>query len=278
MSKKRSICGVFAAVILTGCAMSLISTAGFADSLPEEAEHSMDVPAGESISLSLFPAEMPLADTLGLPHEEVLTIEEPETLRTCFVTFSAITCRADADSDAEETCRFVEGTELTITGETADGAWVQVTDGTDTGWTSSAFLSDNADGAVSSSVEVAPTFDYTDEDLYWLAVAIQHEAGCAWLSDEHQLMVGNVILNRVASSRFADTIYGVLTSPGQYSWDTSRAGTPSERAYANAKKLLDGERYLPANVVFQAEFKQGSGTYASIYDATLNNTTYFCYL
>ena len=95
-------------------------------------------------------------------------------------------------------------------------------------------------------------------------------------------MVGNVVLNRVESSRLPGTIRGVLQSPGQYgpmAWNIS-IPTPRnsieqaalDRCYKNAKKLLDGHRELPSGVVFQANFPQGSGTYA--YEGGL----YFCYL
>ncbi|MCQ4023102.1 MULTISPECIES: Ig-like domain-containing protein [unclassified Ruminococcus] len=123
---------------------------------------------------------------------------------------------------------------------------------------------------------------YTDDDLYCLAAVIWQESGSYWLSDRCQLMVGNVVLNRVASSRFPNTIRGCLQSPGQYgpmAWNISiPSGSNSiekkaiERCFKNAKKLLEGHRELPSNVVFQANFPQGSGTYA--YEGGL----YFCYL
>ncbi|MGI5972120.1 MAG: cell wall hydrolase, partial [Oscillospiraceae bacterium] len=87
----------------------------------------------------------------------------------------------------------------------------------------------------------------------------------------------NVVLNRVASDRFPDTIYDVVHQPGQYSWLGHTSLVPTERAYKNAKRLLSGERFCPPNVLFQAQFRQGSGVYASIYDSTLCTTTFFCY-
>ena len=124
--------------------------------------------------------------------------------------------------------------------------------------------------------------NYTDDDLYCLTAVIWQESGSYWLSDRCQLMVGNVVLNRVESSKFPGSIRGVLQSPGQYgpmAWNIS-IPTPRnsieqaalDRCYKNAKKLLDGHRELPSGVVFQANFPQGSGTYA--YEGGL----YFCYL
>ena len=34
---------------------------------------------------------------------------------------------------------------------------------------------------------------------------------------------------------------------------------------------------LPADVVWQAEFKQGNGVYTMYYDKVLGTTTYYCY-
>lgn len=95
-------------------------------------------------------------------------------------------------------------------------------------------------------------------DLELLARIINAEAGGC--TDEHQLLVGNVVLNRVADSRFPDTIYDVIYQKGQYSptWNGAINKTPSKQAYKNAQRLLDGERFCPSNVVFQANFKQGS--------------------
>ena len=95
-------------------------------------------------------------------------------------------------------------------------------------------------------------------DLELLARIINAEAGGC--TDEHQLLVGNVVLNRVADSRFPNTIYEVIYQKGQYSptWNGAINKTPSQQAYNNAQRLLNGERFCPSNVVFQANFKQGS--------------------
>ena len=112
-------------------------------------------------------------------------------------------------------------------------------------------------------------------DLELLARIINAEAGGC--TDEHQLLVGNVVLNRVADSRFPNTIYGVIYQKGQYSptWNGAINKTPTEQAYKNAQRLLDGERFCPNNVIFQANFKQGSGVYKAI--STSYSVTYFCY-
>lgn len=121
--------------------------------------------------------------------------------------------------------------------------------------------------------------DVSEQDVDLLARLIQAEAGASWMPDELQLMVGNVVLNRVDSPEFPDTLRDVIYQPGQYSPAMSGSidRPASERATQNARKLLEGYRLLPPDVVFQANFKQGSGVYHSVYDEYLGSTTYFCY-
>ena len=61
----------------------------------------------------------------------------------------------------------------------------------------------STDGAVRGDVGV-----YESDQLYWLARIIQAEAGAEPL--EGKLAVGNVVLNRVRSREFPNTVYGVI--------------------------------------------------------------------
>lgn len=54
------------------------------------------------------------------------------------------------------------------------------------------------------------------QDLEYLAIVIFCEVGADAQSDETRYMVGDVVLNRVADSRFPNTIYEVLTQRAQY--------------------------------------------------------------
>lgn len=123
---------------------------------------------------------------------------------------------------------------------------------------------------------------YTAEELELLALVIFQEAGGDNCSDETRLMVGCVVLNRVEDSRFPDTIYEVVTQKGQYGslyWTgavwPARASWEGEqeavgRSYAIAERVLDGERILPADAVWQAEFPQGTEIIA------YSDGMYFC--
>lgn len=118
------------------------------------------------------------------------------------------------------------------------------------------------------------------DDLYLLSKVITNEAGSDWVSDELQLYVGNVLINRVNSVEFPDTIHDCVHQEGQYSGVNTKKFedlTPTLSSVNNAILLLEGNTYLPETVVFQANFPQGSGVYLEIYDEILRTTTYLCY-
>lgn len=110
---------------------------------------------------------------------------------------------------------------------------------------------------------------YTEEELEMLALVIYQEAGGDACSDDTRLKVGTVVMNRVADDRFPGTIEEVLLQKGQYGrlhWTglvwPKRAEQPGEahavtRAYDIAQRVLEGERVLPEDVIFQSEYIQG---------------------
>ena len=97
-------------------------------------------------------------------------------------------------------------------------------------------------------------------------------------SDELQLAVGSVFLNRVKDSRFPNTFEEVAFQKRQYACtkDGNYYRQPTEKNIANAKYLLENGSVLPENVVFQAEFKQGKGVYKTI-EVGKRRKMYFCY-
>lgn len=111
---------------------------------------------------------------------------------------------------------------------------------------------------------------YSEEDLEALALIIYQEAGADYCSDETRMMVGTVVLNRVASEYFPNSVVEVATQYLQYGrlyWTgivwPDRASEACEahavrRAYDCAEALLMGERALDEGVIYQAEFSQGT--------------------
>lgn len=110
-----------------------------------------------------------------------------------------------------------------------------------------------------------------NDNIYLLAKLVYAEVGN--LNDEAQIATASVVLNRVNSSSFPDNLYAVIYQEGQYActWNGAIEKEPSEQAYNNAKYVYENGSQIPVNVVFQAEFIQGSGVYKQI------GNTYFCY-
>ena len=118
-----------------------------------------------------------------------------------------------------------------------------------------------------------------DDDVDLLARLLTCEMGCSWIADEQQLYVGSVVLNRVASDLFPDTLQEVIYQPGQYAPAISgwiETVQPDERTIENARWLLENGSILPENVLYQSTVVQGE-VYDSYYDSTLGTTTYYCY-
>ena len=128
-----------------------------------------------------------------------------------------------------------------------------------------------------SHVKAEEETEMDSNDLYILSHIINAEAGDSNCSHEHRIAVGSVVLNRVASDEFPDTIYDVVFQPGQYSptWNGAYDKLPSDDSIEVAKLLLEEGSQIPENCVFQAEFLQGSGVWQSF--KTIYSTTYICY-
>jgi len=82
---------------------------------------------------------------------------------------------------------------------------------------------------------------YNQDDLFWLSRVIYAEAGNQTL--EGQMAVGNVVLNRVNSPIFPNTVHGVLSQRNQFT--TYKGGalanrTPTESCVIAAKLVMDG--------------------------------------
>ena len=92
-------------------------------------------------------------------------------------------------------------------------------------------------------------------DLYWLSRIISAESGGE--SMEGQIAVGNVVLNRVASREFPDTIPGVIFDrvDGVQFEPVSNGTvykTPTAQAVEAARRVLAGEKVIGNALYFYA--------------------------
>ena len=101
---------------------------------------------------------------------------------------------------------------------------------------------------------------YSDGDLYWLSHIIYAEAGGEGMTG--MIAVGNVVLNRVASSSFPNTIKGVIFQKSQFSPSASGSiyKETSQDAINAAKRALAGENVVGNSTFFN---RAGMNTWAS---------------
>ncbi len=101
---------------------------------------------------------------------------------------------------------------------------------------------------------------YNEEDLYWMSRIITFEAGNQPI--EGQIGVGNVVLNRVESNKFANTVKDVIFQQGQFAPVASGAiyMDPFKSATITAKLVLEGYNTVGEALYFQQTCCGGSWT------------------
>lgn len=127
---------------------------------------------------------------------------------------------------------------------------------------------------MNSSASTKLSFD----DLYLLSRLIYAEAGSDWLTDEFRFCIGEVVMNRVASPEFPDTLSKVVYQKGQYTTVMQSSFAyivPPENCVDIALRLLQGERMMVSSVVYCSSFIQGGDVF-SVYDDWRLGMIYFC--
>ena len=126
-------------------------------------------------------------------------------------------------------------------------------------------------GTVETETEIQT---YSDDDVWYLSRVIQAESG--YCQREMMEGVGSVVINRKNSDLFPNTIREVIEQPGQYStlsWLSSQV--PTDEVMEVTYDLLENGSKFPENVLYQANFRQGSGVYKTL--STSYSTMYFCF-
>ena len=117
------------------------------------------------------------------------------------------------------------------------------------------------------------------EKLDIIAKVIDHEAPPAWCEWEHSVAVGVVVLNRVASPLFPDTVRDVVAAPGQYLRSYTYGFDDTSRiAYEAAAAALDGAHEVPEDCYWQDTHVQGAAIWRAYTVDTgwYRSTTYIC--
>lgn len=116
------------------------------------------------------------------------------------------------------------------------------------------------------------------EDLFLLSKFIESQSGSYRNNETFMLCIGEVVLNRLASREFPNTLADVIYQPGEFEGvDTEEFKwgiCPSRDCVELAMRLLKGERLLAPHVVHWSSETQDSA-YATFCDRR-QNFVYFC--
>lgn len=125
--------------------------------------------------------------------------------------------------------------------------------------------------------------NFTENDIYYLAQLVYAEAGSSWLTDHHQQMVASVVINRINSPLYPNTLREVIAQPHQYQPYIDGSLTtmqPDQRTINNVRYVVEHGAVCPPNVLTQSGFSlTWDGVYEIIKDPLgILDDTYFCYI
>lgn len=116
-------------------------------------------------------------------------------------------------------------------------------------------------------------------DVDILSRVIYLEGGqSSWVPDHVLEKMACVVVNRVNDPRYPNTVEGVLSQPGQFAtWPYINTITPNQKSINAASSILTNGSNIPSNVIYFANFLQGSGLYYRFYNSYGQPDLYFCY-
>ncbi len=187
-----------------------------------------------------------------------------------------VNMRKNPNLDADLISTISGDEKVTVDGKTNDG-WYRVTYGNNKGFCKSEYFTEKAPvkqtAAKKSAAKYADaepvisknssTVSCSDEEFEMLCYVLQNEVGN--LSEGSKIAVANVILNRVKSPNFPNSIVGVLTSNNQFTAITNyynRSNPPTQNTIDCARRALNGEDNSNGAIFYYAPKYCGGSTAA----------------
>lgn len=226
-------------------------------------EESMEVPASLAPEAAIAPVpEEPRAPAEAQTQESSDAAPEPETQNEDHKSIFDLMTGGSISYEADLAAYYLnEMTEAAAAGDVEAGRSAE----------------EKRNAVIDASAAESDPGKISFDDLYLLSKVICYEAGSDWLTDEFRICVGEVIMNRVTSPEYPDSIHDVIYQKGQYACVNSArfAGlVPTEECIDAALRLLCGERRMVPSVVFQSNDLQGEPF--TMYTDRRLGTTYFC--
>lgn len=123
---------------------------------------------------------------------------------------------------------------------------------------------------ITKIINIGTASAYSESDIVLLAKLIYAESGGE--SDAGQIAVGSVVLNRIASSKYPNTMSGVINQPGQFS---VTLGGYSSRSLSNARKVCSGGKTLPGDVMYFRPARYGTTWGVRVFYTQIGNQSFF---
>lgn len=127
-------------------------------------------------------------------------------------------------------------------------------------------------------------YGFSEYEVYLIAKIVEIECGADYICLEQKLLTASVLVNLVFAESFPPTtVEEVIHYPGAYYPRTHvyfQNLIPTSRSLAVANYVVNNGVICPSNVIYEANFPQGSGIYKSFYVPEQANSypySYFCY-
>lgn len=193
--------------------------------------------------------------------------DEQTEVKTCaamiMYTSEKVNMRTAPSLDAEIMQVLGQDEEVTVTGYTDD--WYRIKFNGDTGYCMKRYLAQKSEEPEETeetvSVQNAGTIAYSDAEFEMLCYVLQGEVGDC--SEESKIAVANVIINRVKSDSFPNSIEGVLTQADQFTAIYGYYGgynQPTENTRDCARRALSGEDNSNGAIYYYAPNYCGGST------------------
>lgn len=179
------------------------------------------------------------------------------------VTTDILRVRMDASTEAGILGAVAKGDRLVVIDDVSNPEWMMVQFGQSEGFVSKEYVAASYKFSYAKTMEEiqaeaarvaamnssrSAAVDLSADEVTMIAAMIQCEAGGE--SFKGKVAVGNVILNRVKSSRYPSTIKGVLTQRGQFGpyssgkWQRVLKNGVSKECIKAAKEAMSGTNYV----------------------------------
>lgn len=201
-----------------------------------------------------------------------ITKTESISSKTMYVK-EAVNFRTDASKNSSVIKVLNAGKKVTVNGRTNDG-WLRIKADGITGYCMAEYLTDSAPAEKTSTSAPKPTeassssvnsgtISYTNEEFEMMCYVLQNEAGGC--SDASKIAVANVIINRVKSPNFPNTLKGVLTANNQFTAISNyynKVNTPTQNTKDCVLRALNGEDNSNGAIFYYAPKYCGGSTAA----------------